>query len=88
VKGISFNAYENDVKDLFEPLGNVVSVRLLMRDDGKHKGIAFIKFNKKSSFNKALELNGSEQFGRPLTVEESHGKKDDGGFKKGGFNNN
>ena len=59
VKGLSFQAYENDVRELFETFGNVENVRLLTRDDGKSKGIAFIKFNKKSSFEKALELNGS-----------------------------
>lgn len=59
VKGLSFQAYENDVRELFETLGNVENVRLLTRDDGKSKGIAFVKFSKKSSFNSALELNGS-----------------------------
>ena len=69
-----------------------------MRPDGKSKGLAFVKFGKKSAFNKALELDNSEQFGRNINVEESQGKpqRNDGGFKregnfnnnKGGFNNN
>lgn len=54
VKGLSFQAYENDVQQLFQPFGNVLNVKLLTRDDGKSKGIAFIKFGNKSSFNKAL----------------------------------
>lgn len=72
----------------------MTSLRLLMRPDGKSKGLAFVKYSSKASFNKALELNGSDQFGRNITVEESHGRKEqDGGFKKpfgngaaGGFN--
>jgi len=87
VKGLSFQAYQNDVEELFNPFGNVLSVRLLLRDDGKSRGLAFVKFSSKASFNKALELNGTEQFGRPITVEESLGKKTnngDGGFQKGG----
>lgn len=87
VKGLSFQAYENDVRELFEPFGNIENVKLLTRDDGKSKGIAFVKFSKKASFNKALELNGTEQFGRNIVVEESQGKQ--GGFQKGGnFNSN
>jgi nucleolin len=89
VKGLSFQAYENDVKELFEPFGNVVNVKLLTRDDGKSKGLAFIRFSKKASFDKALELNGTDHFGRNITVEEAQGKSNDGGFKKpGNFNNN
>lgn len=29
-----------------------------MRPDGKSKGMAFVKFSKKSALNKALEMNG------------------------------
>jgi nucleolin len=93
VKGLSFQAYQSDIEDLFNPFGNVISVRLLTRDDGKSKGLAFVKFSSKASFNKALELNQTEQFGRSITVEQSLGKQsnggDRGGFQKGGnFRNN
>ena len=74
-RGLSFQAYDSDIRTLFETCGNVQEVKLLTRDDGKSKGTAFIKFNKKSAFNKALELNGSEHLGRNITVEESQGKK-------------
>lgn len=80
VRGLSFQAYDSDIRSLFESCGNVLEVKLLTRDDGKSKGTAFVKFNKKSAFNKALELNGSEHLGRNITVEESQGKKP--------FNNN
>jgi RNA recognition motif-containing protein len=32
---------------------------MINRPDGKPKGFAFVKFSTKSSFNKALELNGT-----------------------------
>jgi RNA recognition motif-containing protein len=54
VKGLSFQAYQSDIEDLFNPFGNVLSVRLLTRDDGKSKGLAFVKFSSKNSFRKAL----------------------------------
>lgn len=87
VKGLSFQAYEDDIKQLFESFGDILNVKLLYRPDGKSKGIAFVKFGKKSAFNKALELNGSEQFGRPINVEQAQGAKNNangGGFNKGG----
>ena len=90
MKGLSFQAYEDDIKELFENCGEVINCKLLLRPDGKSKGLAFVKFNKKSSFNKALELNETEQFGRNINVEQSQGKPQggrDGGFKKD-FNNN
>ncbi len=45
-----------------------------MRPDGKPKGIAFVKFNKRSSLNKALELSGSEHLGRSIKIEEARGR--------------
>ena len=84
MKGLSFQAYEDDIKELFEQFGDVLNVKLLLRPDGKSKGIAFVKYGKKSAFNKALELNGTEQFGRPINVEEAQGKKDGG--QRGNFN--
>lgn len=94
VRGLSFQAYDSDIRSLFETCGNVLEVKLLTRDDGKSKGTAFVKFNKKSAFNKALELNGSEHLGRSIIVEESQGKKpfnNGGSFggqnqQRGGFN--
>jgi nucleolin len=45
-----------------------------MRPDGKSKGIAFVKFGKRSELNAALELSGTEHLGRSLKIEEARGK--------------
>lgn len=66
---MSFQAYDSDIRDFFNSCGNITEVKLLTREDGKSKGLAFVKFSKKSSFKKALELNGSEHIGRSLTIE-------------------
>jgi nucleolin len=87
-RGLSFQAYDSDIRDFFNACGNVLEVRLLTRDDGKSKGTAFVKFSKKSSFNKAIELSGTEHMGRSLTIEESQGKKpfaNGNGAQRGGF---
>jgi nucleolin len=57
---------------------------LITRPDGKSKGLAFVKFSRRSSLNKAFELNGIEHLGRNIKVEESLGKKENNGFNKGG----
>ncbi len=69
MKGLSFQAYDSDIRDFFSSCGEVANVKLLTRDDGKSKGLAFVRFNKKSAFNKALELSGAEHLGRSITVE-------------------
>lgn len=45
-----------------------------MRPDGKPKGLAFVKFNKRSALNNALQLSGTEHMGRTLKIEEARGK--------------
>lgn len=89
VKGLSFQAYDSDIQDHFSQCGTVLNVKLLTRDDGKSKGIAFVKFGKKSEFTKALGLDGAEHLGRTLKIEESQGKRnnggDFGGNQRGGF---
>lgn len=45
-----------------------------MRPDGKPKGIAFVKFGKRSALNAALELTGTEHLGRSLKIEEARGR--------------
>lgn len=45
-----------------------------MRPDGKPKGIAFVKFGKRSALNAALELTGVEHLGRSLKIEEARGR--------------
>lgn len=52
--GLSFNAYDTDIRELFEECGNILNVKLLTKPDGKSKGSAFVKFSSKNSFNKAL----------------------------------
>ncbi len=54
MQGLSFNAFDGDIRDLFNDCGNILNVKLISRPDGKPKGFAFVKFSSKASFNKAL----------------------------------
>lgn len=58
VQGLSFNAFDGDVRDLFSDCGNIINVKMINRPDGKPRGFAFVKFSSRNSFNKALEKNG------------------------------
>ena len=66
MKKLSFNAYDQDIRDLFSECGEILNVKLLTRPDGKSKGMAFVKFGKKSAFNSALELNGTQHMDREI----------------------
>jgi RNA recognition motif-containing protein len=74
VMGLSFNAYDNDIRELFQQCGDILHVNLLSRPDGKSKGMAFVKFSRKSAINKALELNGFEHMDRAIKVEQARGR--------------
>lgn len=86
VGGLAWAMAEADIEALFAPCGEVLAVRLLRKEDGKSKGIAFVKFSTESARTKALELNESEQYGRPIKVEKSNGKAENPnkGFNNGG----
>lgn len=86
MQGLSFNAFDGDIRDLFNACGKILNVKMMNRPDGKPKGFAFVKFSTKSALNKALELNGSEHMGRNIRVEEARGtgqKQEQRGGNKG-----
>ena len=76
---------EGDIEAIFAHCGEVLAVRLLRKEDGKSKGIAFVKFSTESAREEAIKLNESEQAGRPIKVEKSNGKAEN---PNKGFNNN
>ena len=46
-------------------------MNLLKGNDGRSKGIAFVRFADEKSLNSALEYNGSEMMGRNIVIEKS-----------------
>jgi len=85
VGNLLFDVAENDLKELFEPFGQVTEVRLIMdKFTGKSKGFGFIEMPSKEEAQKAIaELNGKDIKGRAMTVNEAKPKTDRGG--RGGF---
>jgi len=70
VKGLSYQASDQAVKEFFDSCGKIINVKIVTRRDGKSIGLAFVKFSNKSSFDKAIALNGSMHMGRNLKIEE------------------
>ncbi len=81
VGNLLFDVTENELKELFEPFGQVTEIRLIMdKFSGKSKGFGFIEMPSKDEAQKAIaELNGKDIKGRAMTVNEAKPKVDRGG---------
>ena len=81
VGNLVFDVSEEDLKEAFEPFGEITEVRLIMdKYSGKSKGFAFIEMPSKEEAEKAIEeMNGKEFKGRAMNVNEAKPKTDRGG---------
>lgn len=73
VGNLSYDATENDLRDLFEQAGSVTGCNIMIdRHTGRSKGFAFVEMESKEDAEKAIETyNGKDYQGRPLTVNEA-----------------
>ena len=88
VGNLSFNTTEGDILDLFKQSGNVTSCELILdKFTSKSRGFAFVQMATQEDANKAVaDLNGKEQDGRALTVNEARPREErpSGDFGGGG----
>lgn len=91
VGNLSHDLNNNDLQQLFEAHGNVVSAQVIMdRDTGRSKGFGFVEMGSASEATEAISaLNGKEVHGRELTVNEARppaerGPRRDGNRNSGG----
>ena len=91
VGNLSFEATEEEVRELFAQHGTVESVALINdRDTGRFRGFGFVEMDDASA-NKAIKaLDGAEVGGRALKVNEARPLEDRprsfGGDRQGGGN--
>jgi RNA recognition motif-containing protein len=87
VGNLSFDATEDQVKDLFTGYGTPESVRVITdRDTGRAKGFGFVEFSSDQEAKAAISgLNGQEFQGRPLTVNEARPQEPRNGGNRGGY---
>lgn len=91
VGNLSYNSVEDDIRDLFAEVGDVVSVTIITdRDTGRSKGFGFVEMDSENSAQDAIaQLNGRELDGRTLTVSEARPPREGGGGGRsggGGYN--
>ena len=82
----SFHMTESELRALFEPFGAVESASLATdRDTGRSRGFGFVSMTNDEEAEKAMAaLNGKEEGGRALVVNEARPQTQRGGFRDGG----
>jgi len=72
VGNIPFSASEDDLRDLFTPHGEVVSVKFIMdRETGRFRGFGFVEMEDTEALAAIEALDGGEMGGRNLKVNEA-----------------
>ena len=85
VGNLSYQAAEEDLKNLFAPFGTVQSIDIIRdRYTGQSKGFAFVEMASSQEVQKALSLNGSDFLGRNINVSEARPQEPRGERKGGG----
>jgi RNA recognition motif-containing protein len=87
VGSISFEATEEDLRDLFSSIGEVESVKIITdMYSGRSKGFGFIEMSSEEDAKKAIEqLNSTTFMERTLIVNEARPqqKREKRGFGRG-----
>ncbi|MEW6214615.1 MAG: RNA-binding protein [Nitrospirota bacterium] len=89
VANISFNATEQDIRDLFSGYGEVEAVKIITdKYTGQSKGFGFVEMGSENDAKKAIsDLNGKPFMGKTLTVAEARPQQPRAAFRerRGGF---
>jgi cold-inducible RNA-binding protein len=91
VGNLSFNATQEQLRDLFAPHGTVVEVDVIKdKFSGRPRGFAFVTMETKEAADAAIQaVNGKDIDGRALTVNEARPREDrpprSGGGGGGGY---
>ena len=95
VGNLSFQATEDQVRDLFAEYGAVESIAWINdRDTGRFRGFCFIEMDNASAQKAIEELDGKDVGGRNLRVNEAKprenrsggGGRNSGGGNRGNYN--
>ena len=86
VGNLSFNTSEEELRQIFEPYGQVDRVSILTdRDTGRSRGFGFVEMANSEEGEKAItSLNGSQVGGRTINVNEARPKTERAGEGRGG----
>ncbi len=86
VGNLNFSTTEDDLRQLFEPYGQVDRVSIMTdRDTGRSRGFGFVEMANSEEGEKAIAaLNGQDIGGRTLNINEARPKTERGGGGGGG----
>jgi cold-inducible RNA-binding protein len=91
VGNLGYGVTDQDLEQLFAAHGTVESAQVIMdRDTGRSKGFGFVEMKTDQEAQAAIAaLNGQDNGGRPLTVNEARpkteGGRGGGGGGRGGY---
>lgn len=83
VGNLSFNTTSDDLREMFQPYGEVSSASVVMdRDTGRSRGFGFVEMS--SGGSAAIDaLDGKDHEGRALTVNEARPREQRSGGSGG-----
>ncbi len=81
VGNLSYNTHDEDLREAFSKIGEVVSVTLITdQATGRSKGFGFVEMASDEDAEKAIStMNGTTFMERTITVNEARPKTDRGG---------
>ncbi|GMM50850.1 polyadenylate-binding protein [Starmerella bacillaris] len=69
IKNLHDSVDNEKLKEIFSPLGNILSAKVMVDSQGKSRGFGFVSFGTPEEANKAItEMNGQLVSGKPLYV--------------------
>lgn len=72
VGNLPWSATEEDLRNLFAPIGETHSVSVITdRDTGRSRGFGFVEMSDEDAKSAMSQLNGQDFGGRPLRVNEA-----------------
>jgi cold-inducible RNA-binding protein len=85
VGNLSYETTEEDLRSVFEQFGAVASVSIIKdKFSGQSKGFGFVEMSSKTEGRSAIDgLNGKENNGRALKVNEARPPSEKRGAKRG-----
>jgi len=78
IGGLPFSCTEDVVRKDFSECGEIEKLNMPMNDEGRPRGIAFIKYKTKAGVEAALKFDGDDYGGRTLKVNIAGAKGDKG----------
>lgn len=87
VGNLPFSAGEAELRQLFEPFGQVSRASVVMdRETGRSRGFGFVEMANDNEAQTAINaLNGKDSGGRALVVNVAKPREGGGGGGRGGF---